>query len=170
MRVGAATLAIAAIVVGCVSPATDAPAGTTTCVSHGGLPDDRCTPGALDHRVTQRNIRRTICNPGYSRTVRPPTSYTNRLKIAGIREYGFADRKVSDYEEDHLVAISLGGSPTSPKNLWPEPHAGRWGSLRKDRLEFFLYRRVCAGTYALAAAQRDLSRDWVSAYERLHLG
>ena len=28
---------------------------------------------------------------------------------------------ISDYEEDHLIPLELGGSPTSPLNLWPEP-------------------------------------------------
>jgi hypothetical protein len=167
MKLVAAMLAIVAFAVGYVAGAGDRPAGASACVSRGGLADRRCTPGAIDTRVTQHNIKRTICHPGYSQTVRPPTSYTNRLKVAGIGEYGFADTDLADYEEDHLVAISLGGSPTSPRNLWPEPHAGRWGSLTKDKLEWLLYRRVCAGTYRLAAARRDLSRNWIAAYKRL---
>ena len=169
MRAVAATLAIVAFTAGYAAGAHDPPAGASTCISRGGLPDRHCTPGALDRRVTQRNMARTICHPGYSQTVRPPTSYTNRLKVEGIGEYGFADSNLSDYEEDHLIAISLGGSPTSPRNLWPEPHAGRWGSLTKDKLEWLLYRRVCAGTYRLGAARRDLSGNWVAAYKRLLL-
>ena len=101
--------------------------------------------------------------------MRPPTSYTNRLKAEGIRKYGFSDSNLSDYEEDHLIAISLGGSPASPANLWPEPRSGRWDSSAKDKLEYFLYRRVCGGTYRLARARRDLSHDWVAAYRRLRL-
>jgi len=161
-------VALAAFAVGFVAGSHGGPAGAAACRSHAGLPDRHCTPGALDPRVTQRDIDRTVCHPGYSGTVRPPTSYTNRLKVEGIREYGFSDRRLSDYEEDHLVAISLGGSPTSPANLWPEPHSGRWNSSVKDKLEFYLYRRVCAGTYQLARARRDLSHDWVAAYRRLH--
>jgi hypothetical protein len=167
MKIVAATFAIFAIGAGYITVSSDPPAGASSCVSRGGLPDRHCTPGALDRRVTQQNIELTICKPGYSQTVRPPTSYTNPLKVEGISAYGFADRRLSDYEEDHLVSISLGGSPTSPRNLWPEPNAGRWGSLTKDKLEFQLYRRVCAGTYRLAAARRDLARNWVVAYERL---
>jgi hypothetical protein len=167
MRAVAATLALVAFTAGYVAGTHGQPAGASTCISRGGLPDRHCTPGALDRGVTQRNIKRTICNPGYSQTVRPPTSYTNRLKVAGIGEYGFRDTDLSDYEEDHLIAISLGGSPTSPKNLWPEPHAGRWGSPAKDKLEYLLYRRVCAGSYRLAGARRDLARNWIAAYRRL---
>lgn len=168
MRVVAVGFAICAICAGYVAGTQESGAGASTCVSRGGLPDARCTPGAIDPRVTQRNTTRTICHPGYSRTVRPPTGYTNRLKVQGIAAYGFRDTRLSDYEEDHLVAISLGGSPTSAKNLWPEARAGKWGSLAKDRLEFLLYRRVCAGTYPLARAQRDLARNWVAAFKRLY--
>jgi hypothetical protein len=162
-------VALAAFAAGFVAGNHGGPAGAAACRSHAGLPDRHCTPGALDRHVTQGNIDRTVCHPGYSGTVRPPTSYTNRLKVEGIREYGFSDRRLADYEEDHLVAISLGGSPTSPANLWPEPHSGRWSSYVKDKLEYYLYRRVCNGTYRLAQARRDLARDWVAAYKRLGL-
>ena len=28
----------------------------------------------------------------------------------------------SDYQEDHLISLELGGNPTDPRNLWPEPY------------------------------------------------
>jgi hypothetical protein len=31
----------------------------------------------------------------------------------------------------------MGGSD-GPKNIWFEPHAGKFGSLAKDKVEFFL--------------------------------
>src|SRR5207249_230016 len=62
------------------------------CVSHGGLPDLRCTPGALNRNVKQRNIKKTICVPNWTDTVRPPTSYTNKLKIQGFEDYSFGDK------------------------------------------------------------------------------
>jgi len=102
-----------------------------------GLPNPRLTPGALNPDVTQANIDSTICVRGWTRTIRPPERYTERLKRRQIREYGYADRRLSHYEEDHLISLELGGSPTDPRNLWPEPHhvAGGWGSFTKDRLK-----------------------------------
>lgn len=131
-------------------------------------PNPRITPGALNPAVDQDNIRRTICLRGYSKAIRPPEEYTERLKRRGIRRYGYGDRRLRDYEEDHLISLELGGSPTSPRNLWPEPHrvVGGWGSYAKDRLEDRLHALVCRGRLPLAVAQREIARDWISAYRR----
>src|SRR5215471_19094461 len=88
------------------------------------LPDPSCTPGSYNPNVTQSTIGSTICMSGWTATVRPPTSYTNALKVQGIADYGYSDTNVSDYEEDHLVPLELGGAPRDPRNLWPEPHFG----------------------------------------------
>ena len=45
-----------------------------------GATPDAATPGAVDLAVTQANIHQTICVPGHSRTVRPPSWYTSKLK------------------------------------------------------------------------------------------
>jgi hypothetical protein len=36
----------------------------------------------------------------------------------------------------------MGGSDTA-KNIWLEPHAGKFGSLAKDKVELLLWRSVC---------------------------
>ncbi len=131
-------------------------------------PNPAITPGALDARVTQATIRSTICVPGYTRGIRPPERYTERLKREGIRAYGYSDRRLRDYEEDHLISLELGGSPDSPRNLWPQPHhvIGGWGSYAKDRLENRLHRLVCRGRLSLAQAQYDIRHDWIAAYRK----
>lgn len=58
-----------------------------------GLPDPKCTPGAINPAVTQDNIKNTICVPGFTRTVRPPVSYTTPLKIKLMHSYGFTDSR-----------------------------------------------------------------------------
>ena len=55
------------------------------------LPDLKRTAGDIDPAVTQQNIHSTICVKGYTKTVRPPSYYTNKLKKAQISEYGYAD-------------------------------------------------------------------------------
>ena len=42
------------------------PIPTTCHIINGGLPDPKCTPGAINPSVTQDNIKNTICVPGYS--------------------------------------------------------------------------------------------------------
>lgn len=132
------------------------------------LPNPRLTPGAINPAVTQADIHSTICVRGYTRTIRPPERYTERLKRRQIREYGYRDRKIWHYEEDHLLALSLGGSPTSPENLWPEPHKveGGWGAFVKDHLEDRLQHLVCSGRITLATAQRAIVGNWIQAYRR----
>ncbi|GAB2743249.1 hypothetical protein GCM10010442_74220 [Kitasatospora kifunensis] len=136
------------------------------------LPDPSCTPGAVNPDVTQDNIDSTICVPGWTTTVRPPTSYTNRLKAQQIVAYGYADTSMSDYEEDHFIPLELGGSPTSPLNLWPEPHYNVNGgtSYGKDGVENKLKNAVCAGEVQLADAQNAIATDWTTAVSTLGLG
>ena len=78
------------------------------------------TPGVVNPDVTQATIGETICVRGWTRTVRPPTDYTNGLKVRQMREYGVGGSP-SGYQEDHLISLELGGHPTDPRNLWPEP-------------------------------------------------
>jgi len=132
------------------------------------LPNRRFTPGALNPAVTQGNVRETICVRGYTKSIRPPQEYTERLKRREIHQYGYTDFRLRDYEEDHLVSLELGGSPTSPRNLWPQPHhvIGGWGSYAKDRLENRLHTLVCRGRLPLDEAQRAIATDWISAYRR----
>ena len=129
-------------------------------------PDPSRTLGAINPGVTQTNISETICVHGWTRTVRPPEEYTYRLKREQLREWGYEDRQTRDYEEDHLIPLELGGSPTSPQNLWPEPWGGTWNAHIKDRLENYLHDQVCADRVPIGEAQREIAADWVAAYQR----
>ena len=143
------------------------PQARASCHARGrglfALPDPRCTPGAVDPRVTQADIDRTICRAGYTRRVRPPEWVTwpeKRASMAAYGDFGSARR----YEYDHLIPLELGGAPNDPRNLWPEPGAS---PNPKDTLEDLLRRRVCGGRMSLAEARRQIARDWVTAYRRL---
>lgn len=133
------------------------------CHTANGLPDPVCTPGSADPRVTQDNISTTICVSGYTTTVRPSTSYTDALKRQQIKAYGYSDTLPADYEEDHLIPLELGGHPTDPKNLWPEPRSGSHTATAKDGVENSLHSRVCAGLMTLAAAQIAIATNWETA-------
>jgi hypothetical protein len=111
------------------------------------------TPGVLNPDVTQATIKSTICVQGWTKTIRPPVSYTNRLKVEQMRAYGLTGSP-SDYQEDHLVSLELGGNPTDPRNLWPEPYPR---ASQVDRTENDLNHSVCDGSLSLADAQRKES-------------
>lgn len=108
-------------------------------------------PGAINPAVTQATLAATVCVSGWTRTIRPPTSYTNALKRLQLDTLAYADRNPRHYEEDHLVPLSLGGHPTRPANLWPEP---RRQADRSDALELRLHRSLCNGTLTLRQARR----------------
>jgi hypothetical protein len=108
------------------------------------------TPGVLNPAVTQATVGSTICRSGWTRTVRPPVSYTNDLKRKGLRQYRLRGPP-SAYQEDHLISLELGGDPTDPRNLWPEPYPR---ASEVDRIENELNRLVCTGRISLAEAQR----------------
>lgn len=118
--------------------------------AHSILADPVRTPGVLNPDVTQGSIRSTICRHGWTETIRPPTSYTDALKRKQMRQYGEAG-SLSDYQEDHLISLELGGSPTDPRNLWPEPYPR---ASEVDKIENELNAEVCSGELTLAQAQQ----------------
>lgn len=141
--------------------------GGTCHLRPGPLPDPACTPGATNPQVTQENIASTICKSGWTATIRPPVGYTDRLKADGIRAYGYRETGMSGYEEDHLISLELGGAPSDPKNLWPEPGAS---PNPKDKVENDLNHAVCGGRVKLADAQRAIATDWTTAERTLGIG
>jgi len=117
--------------------------------------------GALNPNVTQANIAQTICRPGWTATVRPSTSYTDRLKRKQMLARGLPG-PASAYEEDHFIPLELGGHPTSPLNLWPQPWArtDACNAHNKDIDEHAYRRAVCRGLMKLAVAQQRMSDKW----------
>lgn len=137
-----------------------------TCrLGAGNLPDPICTPGSIDPRVTQANIHQTVCVSGYTRTVRPSTSYTTPLKVQLIARYGLTD-PLTSFELDHLVPLALGGAPKDVHNLFPQYYAPTPGAHEKDALENKLHSAVCNGQMTLAHAQGLFANNWIDAYTR----
>ena len=131
---------------------------------HGQLPDPRCTPGSIDPAVTQADIRSTICKKGWTRTVRPPESQTERFKF-DVAYTAYRTPHSTRTELDHLVPLELGGS-NDATNLWqeslPTPNP-------KDKVENALNAAVCDGRVKLAAAQAAIATDWLTAEKKLGL-
>jgi len=107
------------------------------------------TPGVLNPDVTQANIHSTICKRGWTATIRPPVSYTDVLKRKQMRQYGETG-PMSAYQEDHLISLEMGGNPTDPRNLWPEPYPR---AAQMDQIENQLNGEICDGQLTLAQAQ-----------------
>jgi hypothetical protein len=123
-------------------------------------------PGATNPAVTQATITDTICLPGWSRIMRPPASYTNKIKRELMANAGIPWKQAHSFELDHLVPIELGGDPRSRQNLWLQPWDGDDGARRKDKLENRLHKLVCSGKVQLVVAQEAIAADWRTATER----
>ncbi len=130
----------------------------TTPVSTRPLPDATLTPGAT-LEVTEADI----CTPGYTEKVRNvPEPVRQRAFDAYRTEY-----VPRAYELDHLISLELGGS-NSLKNLWPEPYGILWNAHVKDALENRLHREVCEGRLSLGVAQKQISSNWIAAYQKYY--
>jgi len=123
-------------------------------------------PGVFSPAVTQANIANTICVPGWTATVRPPTSYTQALKRSMLTRVGMDPKDAISYELDHFVPLAIGGDPRSVDNLWLQRWDGEWNARVKDRLERRMQLMVCAGAITLHAARVAVQSDWHAAYRR----
>ena len=107
-------------------------------------------PGALNPAVTQQTIHSTICISGWTGTVRPPESYTYAIKKEQLAARGIYS--VRGYQEDHVIALELGGAPWALANLRPITTAA---NQAKALIEDQLRREVCDGEVTLAQARSE---------------
>jgi hypothetical protein len=115
---------------------------------------------ALSPDVDEETIDATICVPGYTKSVRPATSYTNGVKKKLMQESGIDVARIRDYELDHIVPLALGGHPRKLSNLMLQPWEGERGAKMKDILEVRLQGLVCHGKLDLTDAQVCIAQDW----------
>jgi hypothetical protein len=126
------------------------------------LPDHAVTPGYTNPAVTQSTIKSTICKHGWTGTVRPPVSYTNKVKTEVMAAY-HSPGTDKDYELDHYLPLEIGGNPTDVRNLWPQPYPQ---AKEKDKIENYLKKQVCTGQMTLLEAQAALP-NWYTMYTKV---
>ncbi|CCD86702.1 exported protein of unknown function [Bradyrhizobium sp. ORS 285] len=139
----------------------------------GAYPNPLLTRGAIDPDLTVRYI----CSHSTSER----RSVTTAQKKLIFQAYGVPYEDRADYEVDHFIPLSLGGVNTCRQddgtedvtcNLWPQPHQSAfphvapWGSETKDKLEYRLYRMMCAGQISLQEAQSAITSDWEAGYRQ----
>lgn len=128
------------------------------------------TPGAADPNITQDNIQSTVCVAGYTKTVRPPVAYTNRLKREMLAGEYAAQGDLSSTQLDHLVPLLIGGHPSDRENLWPQAYGGTRDASYKDNCERRTGQAVCNGEVTLVDAQRGFMENWIRWCESLMEG
>lgn len=85
-----------------------------------------------------------------------------------LAEYGLPPGPHPQYEIDHLIPLCLGGADTD-RNLWPQPRRPIepvWNAERKDELEARMCSLACSAALDVAAAQKEISDDWTTAYRK----
>ena len=121
------------------------------------LPDATTTPGAVFADVQAADI----CDLHYTQGVRQPRF---NVKVDAFVSYGVSIHERDEYQVDHLVPISLGGS-NDPTNLWPQLYSPTSGAAEKDLLERQLRGLVCSNAIPLPEAQGAIATNWWLAYQ-----
>lgn len=113
------------------------------------VPDPTLTPGKMDSSL--------VCDSNEDR----PRHVTDSEKTAILAAYGYpASTKKSSGEFDHWLPHWMGGSDEQD-NIWFERHAGKFGSLTKDKVELLLWRKVCVKkTMTLDQAKKVYLKGW----------
>lgn len=144
------------------------------------LPDDRMTPGATLYTDTKK-----VCSTKWGKDERAVTEGMKEwvMYLYGVEKNQGVCKPIphknakgktivpkSGCEIDHRISREVGGADVIA-NLWPQPYLTpqEYGAYRKDKLENFLHRQVCAGRMKLQDAQNELAGDWVESYEK-HFG
>jgi hypothetical protein len=144
----------------------------------------RTTPGALDPRVTEDAVKQTICDATFLEALQPSIAYADATKDR-MRTRQRLPGRSDNYQLDHLVPLELGGSATSPRNLWLQPYGDashplvatdKWpddgsvlpGAHQKDEVETRLKNDVCDGRTTLKEAQDKIRTDWYGVYLTMH--
>lgn len=150
------------------TPTAPAPAPT---VAAGDLPCVQTSHGCISTNpdVTEATLGQTICVTGYTKTVRPATSYTNGVKKKLLREAGIDEAQIGQYELDHIIPLAVGGHPRKLSNLMLQGWDGEDGANKKDGLERKLQNMVCAAKIVLADAQYCIAEDWVACATELRV-
>ena len=121
-------------------------------------PDPELTPGAV-----MSVSKNEVCVPGYAKLAR---DVSKKDREAVFERYGIDfNQPRGAYEVDHFIPLALGGS-NAVENLWPQPRNPEPGFPDKDKLEFYLWRFVCADGISLDVAQEEIRADWVKAFEK----
>jgi hypothetical protein len=113
------------------------------------VPDPALTPGEMDPSLA--------CITNSDR----PRAVTEAEKTEILAAYGWpANTQKSSGEFDHWFPHWMGGSD-GPKNIWFEPHAGKFGSYVKDKVELMLWRKVCVDkSMTLVQAKAQYLQGW----------
>lgn len=103
--------------------------------------------------------RQDICTTLTSTVRNVPKSLKTKVYL---RDHGNLS-KTKDYEVDHRIALSSGGS-NDISNLKLQSYLGECNAHHKDVLEVRIHSLVCKGKMTVAKAQDYLYNNWETGY------
>lgn len=122
----------------------------------------------LNPNITPETIAATICHAGWTKTVRPPLSYTNPLKARQLAMLNHPGWTMANTEEDHRLPLEMGGDPKAEHNLSPEfadaATPSRPVANHKDDAENAGRRAICDQHRPLREVQAEFVRMWLAAW------
>ena len=121
--------------------------------------DLSCAPGQLDAGVAG-HIGQTICDESWvaaATRLDPSPAIKDELLI----EYRLPGNPVT-YTVAHVIPVQDGGSPTSPRNLYPLALTGYGGQETHTAVAEMLNDEICDHEITVAQAARTLEGDWLS--------
>ena len=121
--------------------------------------DPACAPGQLDAGVVG-HVGQTICDESWvaaATRLEPPPGTKDKLLI----EYRLPGNPVT-YTVAHVIPVEDGGSPTSPRNLYPLALTGYGGQETHTAVAEKLNDEICDHKITVAQAAKTLKGDWLS--------
>jgi hypothetical protein len=114
------------------------------------VPDPAITPGEMDAS--------RACSTSRGNLRQVSDSEKDLILVA----YGFpTDKKTRSSGEFDLWFPEWMGGTDGSKNIWFEPHAGKFGSYAKDKVEAMLYQKVCVDrTMTVDEAKSLIEQGW----------
>jgi hypothetical protein len=106
-----------------------------------------------------------LCKPIHFQSISIPSVPLAWRQLVCM-QYGIVySRYGKMYKMDYLIPFELGGL-NDINNIWPQPIRGQWNCHDKNRLEKRLRELVCSGQLPLEQAQKEISTDWIAAYQK----
>lgn len=124
-------------------------------------PNPKLTPG-----TTLNVTSHDVCVPGYSSGANGVRNVPDSEKNAVYAAYGIKTHQAGEYEVDHFIPLTLGGS-NDIRNLWPQPASPKPGFHEKDRVEFWLHIQVCSNGMELSTAQQ-MVKKWPDTWAKMN--
>ncbi len=140
------------------------------------LPPPPLTAAAIEPKIKitpkitsknyQDNLPQTLCVGGQVSSAHSSYFWGKPGKLQ-LCKFSYMETSSKNYEEIRLAPPSVGGNPSDPRNLWPQPQISAWDAAQKERRKFVTSRMVCTQEITLAEIQQAISANLIEVWKKL---